>query len=111
MAVRRVMVVWIHPLFRVSLRAVLNHSQIEWVGDCNRPDELPALLALKKPEIVIIEEEPGAAENQAMRILQFYQSNIRLISLNLNGNEGQLYQIEQETINQQEDLINLILKE
>jgi hypothetical protein len=33
MAVRRVFVIWANPIFRESVRLLLRHPDVEWVGE------------------------------------------------------------------------------
>ena len=111
MAIRRVFVVWQNPLLLMSLRALLNHASIEWVGDSSSLEKLPELLEQQKPDIILIEGEVNENTENAFYLLGSGKRHLRIIGLNLVGNEIQLYTLEQETINQKEDLLNLILKE
>jgi DNA-binding NarL/FixJ family response regulator len=111
MAIRRVFVVWQHPLILMSLRGLLNHASIEWVGDSSTLDDLPQLVVENKPDIILIEGEVDENTQKALHLLETSKRSLRIIALNLSRNEIQLYELEQETINQKEDLLNLILKE
>ena len=111
MATRRVFVLWQHPLILMSLRGLLNHASIEWVGDSSTLDDLPRLFVEKTPDIILIEGEVDDNTQKALHLLAASKRNLRVIGLSLQGNDIQLYELEQETINQKEDLLNLILKE
>lgn len=111
MAIRRVFVLWQHPLILMSLRGLLSHASIEWVGDSSTLDDLPQLFAEKMPDIILIEGEVDDNTHNALRLLEASKRSLRVIGFGLSGNEIQVYELEQETINQKEDLLNLILKE
>lgn len=108
----RIFLVYEHPLLRKTLQVLLNHSDIEWVGDCSNLDELPLLLDIYQPDTVLIEERENSASHRAAHVLAIcQQAHLRVIGVSLSGNEIQRYDFAQDTINERDDLLNLILKE
>jgi DNA-binding NarL/FixJ family response regulator len=108
----RVFLVWEHPLLRKALQALLNNPEIEWVGDCTNLDELSSLLKIHHPEIVLVEEPENSSSHRAAQVLTIcQQAHLRVIGINLSGNDIQRYEFDQATLHERDDLLNLILKE
>lgn len=109
MDVRRVFVIWTHPLFIESLRLLLNHPGIEWTGATSDLAAAPEQIALLHPDSILIEENPdGTLPAEALEILKTDSSDLRLIQLNLNDNQLTVYLREQRTIGHIEELLALI---
>lgn len=109
---RRVFLVWEHPLLRKALQALLSDAQIEWVGDSANLDDFSQLLERYEPEIVLVEEQESNPSHRAAQVLAIcQQAHLRVIGINLSGNDIQYYEFDQRTITERDDLINLILKE
>jgi chemotaxis response regulator CheB len=109
MATRRVFVIWIHPLFHESVRLLLTHPDIEWLGATS--DHSTALTQIEKlcPDTILLEEEEGSnASAEALEILEASSTNMRVIRLNLADNELKIYRREDRTVAQAEDLLHLI---
>lgn len=108
----RVFLVWEHPLLRKTLQALLDHTQIEWVGDCSNLDELPLLLEIHQPDVVLVEEYKDHTNHRAAQVLSICkQSRLRVIGINLSGNDVQHYEFDKEILSERDDLLKLILKE
>jgi DNA-binding NarL/FixJ family response regulator len=109
MAIRRVFVIWTHPLFYESVRRLLQHPDIEWAGATSDRASIQAQLVSLCPDTVLLEEETNrdtAAE--VLRILGANSTATRLIQLNLTENELTIYHREQKTVRQADDLLRLI---
>lgn len=108
---RRLYVVWTHPIFHESVRLLLNHPSVEWVGaasDCEVG--LSEILALK-PDTILMEETEEACRFRATDILEVAPWNVRVLSMSLNENRLSIFHREQKTVGQAEDLLHLVLNE
>jgi DNA-binding NarL/FixJ family response regulator len=108
---RRVFVIWAHPLFYETLRALLNHSSIEIAGASSNYQTARADIETQRPDIVIIEEldNESVSQSETFRLLDESQWAVKIVRLNLQDNNLLLYQREQKTIGQVDDLLKLIL--
>ena len=109
MAARRVFVIWSNPLFHESLRLLLNHPEVEWVGATS--DHATAhdqIVSLFPDTILIEEEEESNASAETLEILGTGSADVRVIRLSLTDNELRIYHREQRTVGQAEDLLKLI---
>jgi DNA-binding NarL/FixJ family response regulator len=112
MAVRRVFVIWRHPLFHVSVRMLLNHPSIEWLGSTSDYRAGRDIVADLKPDIVVIEEEQEeGSKSNTLEFLLKRSTNIRVIGLNINDNLLSIYSHEQGEIAKAEELLQIVLKE
>lgn len=108
MAARRVFVIWTHPIFYESVRLLLNHPDIEFVGATSdygaAKDEVLGL----QPDTILIEQVSGGVRPEVIGILEDSPLSMRVIGLSLADNELSIYHREQRTIGHSEDLIRLI---
>jgi hypothetical protein len=117
MPVRRVFVIWTSPLLLASLRALLKHAQVEWLGDCSYQENFSQQLAELQPDTVFFEtglpiiETGGEQTEKAFQIMGSNRHSLRLIQVSLERNDIQIYQINHATIHQKEDLLKLLFKE
>ena len=111
MAIRRIFVVWINPLFINSLRLVLRHPEIEWAGSALDDENLPAQIAAIQPDTVLVEGVDEHHIHKVTSILENSHWNMRVIGLNLSDNQITVCDIGQDKLIHVEDLIRLILKE
>ena len=111
MATQRVYVMWAHPLFHDSLRQLLNHTDINWVGAASDFTIAVEEISRLHPDTILIEELEGETTTATfMKILEKFQWNLRVVGVSLNDNQLSVYQHEQQTVGQPEDLIRLILE-
>jgi DNA-binding NarL/FixJ family response regulator len=95
MANHQVYVIWKHPLVRDSLRQLLDHTNISWVGDASD----------------LIEELEGETSTPAfLEIVEKFQWKLRVVGVSLNDNQLNIYQHEHQTVGHPEDLIRLIVQ-
>ncbi len=108
---RRVFVIWVHPLFYETLRALLNHSSIEIAGASSSYQAARAEIETLRPDVVIIEEmdDESTSQPEIFRLLDESRWVVKIVRLNLQDNNLWVYQREQKTIGQVEDLLKLIL--
>jgi DNA-binding NarL/FixJ family response regulator len=111
MATQRVYVIWTHPLFHDSLRQLLDHTEIDWVGAASDFTIAVEEISRLHPDTILIEELEGETTTSAfMEIVEKFQWNLRVVGISLNDNQLSVYQHAQQTVGQPEDLIRLILK-
>ncbi len=109
MAIRRVLVIWINPLFHESVRLLLQQPEIEWVGATSDHAAIPVLVASLHPDTVLIEvDEQHNDAAQVQAILGAGAADLRVFLLSLNANELLIYHREQKTVGQPQDLLRLI---
>jgi hypothetical protein len=108
MAARRVFVIWTHPIFHESVRLLLSHPDIEFVGATSdyraAKDEVFSL----QPDTILIEQVSSGVRTDVMGILEDSPLSVRVIGLSLAHNELSIYYREQRTIGHSEELIRLI---
>ncbi len=109
MALRRVFVIWTHPLFYESVRLLLQHPDIEWVGATADRAVARSQIARLCPDTILIEEEEGGSVSaEALNVLDASSADVRVIRLSLADNELKVYHREQRTVAKAEDLLRLI---
>jgi DNA-binding NarL/FixJ family response regulator len=110
MAIRRVYLVWISPLFHESVRLLLNHPQIELVGSGSEFERAQGEIRSLQPDMIIVEEgDDKLAPAELLRILEASPGEKHVARLSLQDNELTVYHRHQRTVAQVEDLLNLIL--
>jgi DNA-binding NarL/FixJ family response regulator len=111
MATHQVYVIWTHPLFHDSLRQLLDHTDIKWVGAASDFTIAVEEISRLQPDTILIEELEGETTTSTfMKIVEKFQWNLRVIGVSLNDNQLSVYQHAQETVGQPEDLIRLIIQ-
>jgi AmiR/NasT family two-component response regulator len=110
--VQRVFIVWSYSLFCDTVRAVLNHPQIEVVGQTSDQESIQARVAALQPDIVIIEDtgEGLAISARALQILEDNSGKPRVFRMSLEDNELRVFSEERVILSQVEDLRKLILQ-
>jgi chemotaxis response regulator CheB len=111
MANHRVYVIWTNPLFHDSLRQLLDHSEIEWVGAASDFSIAVEEITRFQPDTILIEDVAGETTTSTfMKIMEKFQWDLRLIRVSLNDNQMIVFQHAQQTVQQPEDLIRLIIQ-
>ena len=111
MVIKNVYVIWTHPLFHVSIRALLDHPEIELIGSSS--DWIIALeeIAESKPEIIIIEED-DLEINTSINLMVNLGSNhpdYHIIGLNINDNKLNVFHHQEQKVMEVDDLMRLVL--
>ncbi len=109
---RRVFVIWMNPLFHESVRLLLSHPDVEWVGATS--DHAAAheqIMKLCADTILIEEGEGGGVPAEAVEILEASSTDMRIIRLSLADNNLIVYHREQKIVGQAKDLLGLIQKD
>jgi DNA-binding NarL/FixJ family response regulator len=111
MAPQRVYVIWDHPLFHDSLRQLLDHADINWVGAASDLTVAIEEISHLHPDTILIEElESETTTSAFMKILDKFEWDLRVVGVSFNENQMNVYQHAQQTVGQPEDLIRLILQ-
>jgi DNA-binding NarL/FixJ family response regulator len=111
MAIHQVYVIWTHPLFHDSLRQLLDHTDIKWVGAASDFTAAVEEISRLHPDTILIEEQEGETTTATfMKIVEKFQWNLRVVGVSLNDNQLSVYQHAQQTVGQPEDLIRLIIQ-
>ncbi len=111
MANHQVYVIWKHPLVRDSLRQLLDHTNISWVGDASDFSIAVEEISRLHPDTILIEELEGETSTPAfLEIVEKFQWKLRVVGVSLNDNQLNIYQHEHQTVGHPEDLIRLIVQ-
>lgn len=103
-------VIWTHPLFHESVRLLLKHPEVEWVGATSDHAAVRGQIASLHPDTILVEvEEDQHASAETLEILEASSSEIRVIQLGLVDNQLTVYHREHRTVEQPSDLLRLIL--
>jgi DNA-binding NarL/FixJ family response regulator len=111
MANHQVYVIWTNPLFHDSLRQLLDHTDITWVGASSDFTVAIEEISHLQPDTILLEEVEGETTTSAfMKIVEQFQWDLRVIGVSLNDNQMSIFQHAQQTVGQTEDLIRLIVQ-
>ena len=105
-----VFVIWRNPLFLESIRALLHHPQIQLVGASSDFSQAHDEIAVLRPDVVIIEGNSGGTSIDS-ETLPILISTARVIQMSLDDNELNLFQHQQRTLADADDLLSMILEE
>ncbi len=109
MAIRRVFVIWTHSLFHESVRLLLRHPDIEWVGATTDLAAAREQIASLRPDTILVEEREGSLSPEALEIMEACPWEVRVIGLSLADNQTSVYHREQRTVGKAEELLHLVL--
>jgi DNA-binding NarL/FixJ family response regulator len=108
---RRLFVVWKHPIFHGSVRKLLAHPDVEWVGATSDWVTAHSEIEKLKPDTIVVEELEEKASNEALQILESSSWDVRVVSISLNNNRLSVFHREQKTVGKADDLLHLVLGE
>ncbi|OGT26143.1 MAG: hypothetical protein A2Z17_07815 [Gammaproteobacteria bacterium RBG_16_66_13] len=108
MAVRRVYLVWTHPLFFETVHRLLSHQDVELVGESMDHKAARAEIARLRPDVVVLEEAEGGSSTDLVDFLQAGAKDVQILGLNLMDNELHVYQRRQRTVVHPGDLVDVI---
>ena len=111
MEVRRVFVIWTHPLFHESVRLLLKHPEVEWLGSTSDYETARAEVLRLKPDTILVEEVGQPIPDRIMKLLEGSSWNLRVVGLSLDNNNLIVYHQEQRSMVRTEDLLQLVLSE
>lgn len=107
----RIFVIWMTPLFLDSLKLLLHHPQLEWVGSAEKSSYSHIVITQFNPDVILIEGSEEEVTRHAVQIMQYQQGNIRIVGLNMLDNQAKLFEVERGSILHKNDLLKIILKE
>ena len=110
MSIRRVYVIWTHPLFHESIRLLLKHTSIHFVGANSDYITAQGEILNLRPDTILIEDVDEGETNQAMKVLKSCPWNVTVVLISLTDNQLNLYHHEQRTVGRTDDLLQLILQ-
>jgi DNA-binding NarL/FixJ family response regulator len=107
---RKVLVLWINPLFHETIRVLLQQADVEVVGALRQLSRWREQVEVHQPDTVIIETggDESATNGETLSILR---SGPAVIRLSLSDNELSLYKRQHKSISSADELIELILPE
>jgi hypothetical protein len=109
MAVRRVFVIWTHPLFHQSVLLLLNHPDISLVGaTANLVIAREEIMRLH-PDTILFEKTEAGIPADVLEILEVETWDMRIIELSLNDNEMILFHRQRQTVVEPGDLLQFVL--
>ena len=109
MAVQRVFVIWTNPLFHESVRLLLKHPDIIWVGTASDFAAAHEEILRLRPDTVLFEKTSASIPLDVMEILEVNTWSLRIIGLSLYDNEISFYHRQHQTVGQAGDLLHFIL--
>ena len=110
MSNKRIFVIWFHPLFHDSVRMLLVHPNIEWIGEATDIVVAEEKILQNCPDTVIFEEIDNSIPDRIVAIPEKCPSVEKVIGFNLNNNELRIYHHEQKVVAHVNDLIQSIIK-
>jgi DNA-binding NarL/FixJ family response regulator len=109
MGIRRVFVIWTHPLFHESVRLLLKHPDIIWVGAASEFETAHEEIMALHPDTVLFEKTKDGIPVNMIEILEVEPWDMRIIGLSLDDNEMSLYHREHQTVVEAGDLLQFVL--
>lgn len=109
MAAQRVFIFWTHPLFHETIRVLLNHPEVEWVGSSPDYQIDWDLFSDPPPDKIVIEEDGRGPPPEIINLLLAHCESVRVLGLNLLDNEMNVFDYSQRTVCKADDLLHLIL--
>jgi len=109
MVQHRIYVIWSNPIFRDSLRMILKHPQIEWVG-CE-PDFKRALEEIVElnPDTILVEISEQFSLAELIQGLEQGESKLQIIGMNMENNIVTLYHRENYSVVHEDELLQIVL--
>ena len=107
---RRLFVIWNSPLFHKSVRLLVEHPDVEWVGTTSDYEKAKDQVLALEPDTILVEEIDGLIPATILDILETSTYDFRLIGISLLENKITIYRCEQREVTRADDLIHLILQ-
>ena len=109
MAPRSIYVVWTHPLFHESVRLILKHPGIIWLGATPDIAKAREEIMTLHPNTILFEKAEGSIPAGLVDILEAENWDMRIIGLSLDDNEMSLYHRKQKKVVKADDLLEFVL--
>jgi len=111
MSVQQIFILWFTPLFYDSLRWLLKHPDIKFVGATSNYSAAHTEIHYAKPNIILIENNGKVHNEIVMDYFDTSHGAIKIIFLGLTDTKLDVYHHEQRSLDKTEDLLELILSE
>lgn len=102
--------IWKNPIFRDSLRMLLNHPDVEVVGNGNVLEQAALEIAGLKPNTILVEITNQHALLELLEILEHEKSQLQIIGMNMENNQATLFHRESRVVFHEDELLEIILK-
>jgi len=102
-------VIWTHPLFHESVRLLLKHPSIIWLGAAKDRSKAREEIARLHPDTILFEKTGGGIPVGLVEILEAEKWDMRIIGLSLDDNELSLYHRKQTMVVAADDLLRIVL--
>jgi hypothetical protein len=109
MSTRSVYVIWTHPLFHESVRLLLKHPSIIWLGATKDRSTAREEIARLHPNTILFEKTGGGIPADLVEVLEAENWDMRIIGLSLDDNELSLYHRKQTMVVRPDDLLRFVL--
>ena len=109
MVVQRVFVVWTNPLFHESVRLILRHPNIQFVGANSDYAAAQEEIYLLRPDTILIEDTGIKLTSDVIEVLGVCPWNVLVVLISLSENKFNVYHHEQRNLEKVSDLLQLIL--
>ena len=107
---RRLLTIWTNPLFRESMRLILDHPDVEWVGSSADYGAARELARELQPDIIVVEEIDGSMPACVLEVLEEQELQVRLVGVNLVDNRTHIYRCEELLVATTDELVRLVLQ-
>ena len=111
MSIQQVFILWFTPLFYDSLRWLLKHPDIKFVGATSNYSEAYTEIVNAKPNIILIENNGKQPNKKVMEYIDTSPRATKVIFLGLTDNKLVVHHHEHRSLEKTEDLLQLILSE
>ena len=108
---RRVFIVWTNPLFLESVRLLLNHPEIEFVGNTSSIQDGMQQIYHLQPDTIVVEELDEGPPTEIISLLEGGRNPTRIIGFSMNSNRLALYHREERYADQSSDLLQAIISD
>ena len=110
MSPQNVFIFWVSPMFYEFVSWLIRHPSINLIGSSSNYDSELTVIADKRPDIILIEDTEVQLGEMVKRYLDTIPSGLQIILLSFSDNKLNIYNHEERTMVQDEDLVNLILE-
>jgi DNA-binding NarL/FixJ family response regulator len=110
MAAHRVFVIWANPLFRDSVRVLLQHPEVDCVGEAHNDGLATEAILSLQADTILVEEALGKVPAMVMELFEHSRFAGRLVSVSLRNNRLRVYHREEWAAAHADDLLHLILQ-
>lgn len=104
----QVFLIWTHPLFHEFVRLLLKGDRIEIVGETSDHAEAQRLIKNHKPDVVIVESQ-GSESVDSTETFSILLVSPRVFRLSLEDNQLRVYERQEKTITNPQELLTMIL--